>query len=145
MHFSTVILPIYPAAWLLADSGAPSARHWGLLIKISLIIQFVIFGCVIVHEISHAIAAKLLDARVKGVLLHPIGGACVIDLDQLAPRRNLIVSAAGPLANLALAGILSGFHSSHVLHGFVNLIWPTLILSFGPPLNQFFGLVFSKR
>ncbi len=40
------------------------------------------------------------------------------------------------------ATLYSHFHGGMSYVGFVNLIWPTLILSFGPPLNQFFGLVF---
>ncbi len=117
MHFSMVILPVLFFARFLAHSRAISADRVISLVRPFIIIHLVIFGCVIVHELAHAMAARLLEAPVKGVLLHALGGACVMTIDPAAPRRNLVVIVAGPIANLALAGILNGFDNSPMLKG----------------------------
>src|SRR5690348_4590796 len=60
---------------------------------------------VLVHELGHAFVAYLAGARVKAVVLMPLGGATVRGAIGSDGQARL-TAAAGPLANLVAAGML---------------------------------------
>lgn len=61
-----------------------------------------IFGFVLLHELGHTLAARLLGVEVKSVLLWPLGGFANLSRRPERASHNLIITAAGPLTNLAL-------------------------------------------
>lgn len=69
----------------------------------SFVLAFILVGCVLVHEIGHAIAARWCGLAVNGIYLHVVALAWV---QRGRPRDDLLVSLAGPLASAALAGAL---------------------------------------
>lgn len=62
-----------------------------------------LFGCVALHELGHALAARRLDVVVKNIVILPIGGLAQIQSLPDRPLQDLLIAAAGPLVNLALA------------------------------------------
>ena len=62
-----------------------------------------LFGCVLAHEFAHANAAQASGLTVQRVVLLPIGGVAHVADSPATPRDELIISLAGPAANLALA------------------------------------------
>jgi Zn-dependent protease len=62
-----------------------------------------LFGCVALHELGHALAARRLDVVVKNIIILPIGGLAQVQSLPDKPLQDLLIAAAGPLVNLALA------------------------------------------
>jgi Zn-dependent protease/CBS domain-containing protein len=68
----------------------------------------IIFGCVIVHELAHAVVAKRSGIIVRSIILLPIGGVTLMEdpsPGEPDPSRDIRVAVAGPLINLIIAAI----------------------------------------
>jgi Zn-dependent protease len=62
-----------------------------------------LFATVVVHELSHAFVARALGVRVRDIVLHPLGGMTRLDWTARDPRKEALISTAGPAINLVLA------------------------------------------
>ncbi len=75
----------------------------------------VIFASVILHELGHALVARRAGVPAKGIILLPIGGVTILDESQAIPesedtwKRDIRIAVAGPLVNLAIAGVSALF------------------------------------
>jgi Zn-dependent protease len=70
----------------------------------------IIFGCVVFHELGHALISTHAGIPAKAIILLPIGGVTLLDETQqgLQPssqtwKRDIRIALAGPLVNLLLA------------------------------------------
>ena len=70
----------------------------------------VVFASIIVHEMGHALAYRRFGQRAH-IVLYQFGGLAVPDAwgrrSYLRPLERLLVSAAGPFAQLAVAALVS--------------------------------------
>ena len=66
---------------------------------------------VLVHELAHCVVARGFGLPVKRVLLYPLGGYSEIEQEPTSPGREALISGAGPIVSLALAGIGYGLAS----------------------------------
>lgn len=73
---------------------------WGALLAI------VLFACVTLHELSHSVTAQGYGIRVRSITLLPIGGVSQMEELPKEPRKELLISAAGPLTNFVIAAPL---------------------------------------
>lgn len=69
----------------------------------SLISLFVLFTCVVLHELGHSITARVYGIPAKTIVLWPFGGAAFLTREPEKPRHDLFISAAGPVVNLMIA------------------------------------------
>jgi stage IV sporulation protein FB len=69
----------------------------------------ILFASVLVHELGHSMAANSVDVRTKDIVLMPVGGVARLEGAPFVPKKELWISAAGPLVNLIIAGILWPF------------------------------------
>lgn len=101
IHWSFWLLP----AWVLfSATGGPAAAI------ASVLLIFAIFGCVVLHEMGHALAARYYGIGTHDITLYPIGGVARLEQVPERPVQELVIALAGPAVNVVIAGsLLLGF------------------------------------
>jgi Zn-dependent protease len=67
----------------------------------------VFFASVLIHEIAHAVVARLEGIEVLEIFLHPFGGLTRMRHEPETPRAEFRIAAAGPAASFALVILFS--------------------------------------
>jgi Zn-dependent protease len=106
-------VPVYlDRTWLIlgafvAWTGWQNASDLGTggAIASAVVMVVGILVAVLGHEVAHAVAARLLGFRVHRIVATLWGGHTAYDSTGSTPGRTAVIAGAGPLANLALAGI----------------------------------------
>jgi Zn-dependent protease/predicted transcriptional regulator len=102
LTFFFLLLFVWSAESAVQDATA-AARALGLV--------GIIFASVVLHELGHALVARRAGVPAKGIILLPIGGVTILDESQALPetdstwKRDIRIAVAGPLVNLAIAGV----------------------------------------
>ncbi len=91
----------------------------------------IIFVSVLLHEISHILAARATDGSGDEILMWPLGGLAFVE--GSSPRTQALIAAAGPMANLLLCGLFlpAVYGSNSYGHVFNPLEVPFSQESFG--------------
>jgi Zn-dependent protease len=88
-----------------------------------------LWGSVLVHELSHCVVARAFKLTVRRILLYPLGGYSEIEQEPPTPAREFTVSVVGPLTSLALAGIGIGLDVVLNLGGIPRVLIDQLIFA----------------
>jgi len=106
IHLSFFVLPLF--VWYTeykAHQGATNGSRDVALVAL-------IFACVAVHELGHALVAWREGIRSKSVILLPIGGIAQYDETLPAPdslwKREIRIALAGPLTSLLFGLLCAG-------------------------------------
>ncbi|MFT5522755.1 MAG: Zn-dependent protease [Pirellulaceae bacterium] len=100
VHWSFILLPVWIAVSTLMGGG-------GILeILVGLVWIAAVFGCVVLHEFGHALAARRFGIGTKDITLLPIGGVARLDRIPRKPGQEFLIAVAGPAVNVAIALIL---------------------------------------
>jgi Zn-dependent protease len=94
--------------WTLAAGYFPhvlpersSATYW----VSGVIAAALLFAALLLHELSHALAALDQGVPVSGITLHVFGGVSQLDAEPPTPRAEALIAVVGPLTSFAIAGL----------------------------------------
>ncbi len=105
--FRGIAIKVHPSfalllIWVIYQWGfATGAGVPGVLF--GTIVLLAVFGCVLAHELAHAVVAIRHGLAVHDITLLPIGGVARIEHASLTPRAETLIAVAGPLMNVLIA------------------------------------------
>ena len=95
VHATFILLLVWFAMW---------AAAWSRNVPREIVLILVLFACVLLHEMGHALMARRFGVATSEIVLYPFGGVARM---QSMPSgwAELAIAVAGPLVNLVLAAI----------------------------------------
>jgi Zn-dependent protease len=103
IHLTFLVLLMF--VWFTESAG-----HGKIDTDRGLALVAIIFGCVVMHELGHAVAGLHAGISAKTIILLPIGGVTLLDETRQGSepaegswKRDIRIALAGPLINLLVA------------------------------------------
>lgn len=116
VHWTFFLLPLFVAFQGLQSRYPVPAAVEGVTLV------FAVFGCVILHELGHALTARRFGIRTRDITLYPIGGVARLERMSERPWEEFWIAVAGPAVNVVIALVLAGLIGA--VDGFESLVMP---------------------
>ncbi|HKF76974.1 MAG TPA: site-2 protease family protein [Candidatus Dormibacteraeota bacterium] len=95
-------------AWTLGSATLPAevpgqrpAAYWVAALAGAVLF----YGCLLAHELAHALMARRQGLRVAGITLWLFGGVSQLEGEPKSPGAEALITLVGPLTSFAVAGI----------------------------------------
>jgi len=102
VHATFLLLPIFV---LLSNIGTGQVD----LALYTLMMIPAVFGCVVLHELGHALTARHYGIETRDITLYPIGGVARLERLPERPLQEFWIAVAGPAVNVVIAALLGIF------------------------------------
>jgi Zn-dependent protease len=135
IHITFLFLIAWVAYVHYIENPDLHAVAWGVLLLL------VVFGIIVLHELSHSFTARLFGIGTRDITLWPIGGVSRLERMPEIPAQEFLIAIAGPALNVVLALVLgtyvvltSGWETLLVLdlgptHFLSTLVWVNVALA----------------
>ncbi len=90
--------------WVLFSQLAIGADWFAAWMHLAFVLS--IFGCVLLHELGHALAAREFGVPTRDITLLPIGGVAHLERIPERPWHEFVIAIGGPLVNLVIAAAI---------------------------------------
>jgi Zn-dependent protease len=100
VHWTFLILLVW-----FVTAQIMAGNNWQEAVM-GLALVLAVFGCIILHELGHALTAKRYNIRTRDITILPIGGLARLERIPEDPKQELWIALAGPAVNLVIAAVL---------------------------------------
>ncbi len=110
IHYTWLIVFVL-VAWSLAAGVFPRlvpGLSGGGYVTLGAVGTLLLFGSVLLHELSHSLVAQRLGYRVRSITLFIFGGVAAMEGEARRAGDELLIAAAGPVMSLVLAALFFG-------------------------------------
>jgi Zn-dependent protease len=102
VHATFLLLPAFV---LLSNFGTGQIG----LALFALLLILAGFGCVVLHELGHALTARYYGIETRDITLYPIGGVARLERLPERPVQEFWIAVAGPAVNVVISALLGVF------------------------------------
>ena len=105
LHFSWVVIAILVTLSLVEHFSAVNGE-WapGLIWMTAIVTGLLFFIAIILHELAHALVAKMRGLPVRSITLFALGGIALLDKEADDPVTEFLVGVSGPLMSMMIGG-----------------------------------------
>ncbi|REJ66374.1 MAG: site-2 protease family protein [Planctomycetota bacterium] len=134
LHWTFLLL----IGWILFSYLMAGADWLGVWTGVGFVLA--LFVCVVLHELGHAMAARVFGIPTRDITILPIGGVARLDHIPEHSRQEFVIAIAGPLVNVVIAAVLAVLTlglmgAGHLGYGALltgrflqNLMWANILL-----------------
>ncbi|HEV3257905.1 MAG TPA: site-2 protease family protein [Gemmataceae bacterium] len=101
IHWTFFLLPAWGFVYTLQSGGVALATQVAAFITVA-------FGCILLHELGHALMARRFGIPTRDITLYPLGGVARLERMSRRPWEEFWIAIAGPAVNVAIAAVLLG-------------------------------------
>ncbi len=107
MRVAGIDIRVHASFFLILLLGAFQWREFGPTGALfGMLLMILLFACVVLHELGHSLVAQYFGIPVRDIVLLPLGGVAQLERAPDKPMHELLIAAAGPLVNVAIAALL---------------------------------------
>jgi Zn-dependent protease len=100
IHVELHVTFVLFVAWVAISQGLLSGNLAAATQGV--VVLLLVFACVVLHELGHAMAARRYGIKTRDIVLLPIGGVARLQRMPEKPQQEVVVALAGPAVNVLI-------------------------------------------